>query len=711
MLTASGLGVVPEPEPERDQAPAGPGHASSTRSERVAVRFVPGLDGLRGVAVLAVLAFHAGLGWATGGLLGVDVFFVLSGFLVTSLLLAEHSGSGTIGLARFWGRRARRLLPALFVLLLGVCAYAIWVGGGIPPSQLRGDALSTLAYFANWHFIATGQNYFVRFGAPSPLLHTWSLAVEEQFYLVWPVVALVVLRRFGRRGIGWAAGFLGAASAAACAALYLAGASVNRLYFGTDTRSQAIMVGALLAVLVPLSGERAPSARTGSARQDPGGTRSERRRWARGRPARDRLVSVLGLAGAAGLAVALHTVRGSGALLYEGGFLVVGLCTAAVVALAVEQPRALLARALGWRPLRYVGRISYGLYLFHWPIFLVLDGTRTGLSGILLLSVRLAATFAAAGLSFRFIEQPVRSWRPATGRPDARRWRSFVPLGAGVAAALAVTVALVAATVTPGVSARLPVGSRPPSGFVGPGGVDAAHPEHALLIGDSMALTLGIGLGENARAWGIALDNKGAVGCDLDPQTTVDVMGTVSPAAGGCPHWRADWSRLVARTNPDVVAVLLGRWECLDRIYQGRWTHVGERAFDRHLQAELGQIIDIGSSRGAKVVMLTLPYIAQTTEQPNGAPWDMNLPSRTVAYNNDVRRAVAEHPHQATVLDLNKLLGPGGRYTSFVDGVRVRSLDNEHISKAGGELLRGTVLPSLVGLGLEHYRASHRRAG
>lgn len=266
---------------------------------------------------------------------------------------------------------------------------------------------------------------------------------------------------------------------------------------------------------------------------------------------------------------------------------------------------------------------------------------------------------------------------------------------------------LLAATVTPG-EAVLPIGSRPPAHFVGPGGVDAVHPEHALLLGDSIALTLGIGLGQHARAWGITLDNKSAIGCDLDPATTVNVMGTVSPAAGGCPDWRPYWSGLVGRERPDVVVVLLGRWESLDRLYGGRWTHVGEAAFDRHLVAELGQVIDIGSAHGAKVAMLTLPYIAQTTEQPDGSPWDMNLPSRTNAYNADVRRAVAEHPHQASVIDLNKLLDPQGHYTSYIHGVRVRSFDDEHISTAGGQLLRSALLPELVDLGLPAYRANHR---
>jgi hypothetical protein len=297
--------------------------------------------------------------------------------------------------------------------------------------------------------------------------------------------------------------------------------------------------------------------------------------------------------------------------------------------------------------------------------------------------------------------------------PGLDGWRGVaafaVMFWAGLSAAFIglVLAALLVATVTPG-EAALPIGSRPPAHFVGPAGVGAAHPEHALLLGDSLALTLGIGLSNHSRDWGITLDNQSAIGCDLDPDTTVNVMGTVSPAARGCPDWRTSWTRLVNQDRPDVVVVLLGRWECLDRLFAGSWTHVGEPVFDRHLVAELGQVIDIGSSHGAKVAMLTLPYIVQTTEQPDGSPWDMNLPARTNAYNADVRRAVAEHAHQAAVIGLNKLLDPQGHYTSYIHGVRVRSSDDEHISTAGGELLRGALLPRLVDLGLPAYRADAR---
>jgi peptidoglycan/LPS O-acetylase OafA/YrhL len=629
------------------------------------------------------MLFHAGVQAVGGGLLGVDVFFVLSGYLVTSLLLSEHARTGTLRLRQFWVRRARRLLPALFVVLAGVCAYARWVGTGISPNVLRGDALSTLGYVANWHYITAGQNYFNRYAPPSPLLHTWSLAVEEQFYLVWPIVVLLVLKRFGRQALGWTAGLLAACSAAACAALYLSGASVNRVYYGTDTRAQSIMVGAALAILVPMAKDDIRARYSG------------------------RLIGALGVVGAAGLAFCLHAVQGTGPFLYEGGFLLVGLSTAAVVAVTVQRPEDLLSRVLSCRPLRYTGRISYGLYLYHWPVFLLLTYPRTGLSHLPLLAVRFAVTFAVADLSYRFIETPIR-----TRQPLVVRWRPGrrpSPALVGLAAAgvpIVLVMALFAATLTPSATASASLPPPPPRST----GADTANPERAVLIGDSMAVTLGKGLGMNATDWGISIDNAAAVGCDLDPESTVNVMGVVSKASQGCPQWQTSWTRLVAQTDPDVVVVLLGRWESIDRLYDGRWTHIGERAFDVHLQGELSQIITIASSHGARVAFLTLPYIAETTVQPNGSPWDMNLPSRTDAFNSVVRAAVAEHPAQASVVDLNKVLDPGGHYVSSIGGVRVRDTDDEHLSTLGGEWLRPLLLPQLVTLGSAHYEARSQQS-
>ena len=620
------------------------------------------------------MAFHAGVSWARGGLLGVDVFFVLSGYLVTSLLLSEQQRTGRISLRRFWNRRARRLLPALAVLFAGVYAYGRWTTSGIAPAQIRGNALATLLYGANWHYIVTGQDYFVRYGALSPLLHTWSLAVEEQFYLVWPIAALLVLRRFGPRGLAWVAGLGVAASAATCAALYLAGAGVDRLYYGTDTRIQSLMVGALLAVVLSVRRPVAAAARA------------------------------FGGAGAAGLAIAFYAVDGGGGFLYLGGFLGVALAAAATVWMAASAPGCGLSRMLSLAPLRYVGRISYGLYLYHWPLFLLLTSSRTGLRSGSLLVVRFAATFVAAAASNRWVEVPVRTGMflgrrrlMAGGRP-----RLILPAIATVAAVVPVALLLASG---PGQSAvDVAARWRPAEGYVTAAGADATHPERVLLLGDSMAVTLGIGLGRDAGAWGVALDNQAEIGCDLDPGTTVDVMGVVGPAAAGCPDWRTQWANLVERTDPDVVAVLIGRFESVDRLWAGRWTHVGQAAYDQYLQAELRAVIAIASARGAAVAFLTLPYIAETTAQPNGLPWDMNLPSRTDALNADLRAAVQTAPGRATLIDLNRLLGPAGRYVSYVDGIRVRDVDAEHISPAGGEWLQPQLLPTLASLGADHYR-------
>ena len=181
----------------------------------------------------------------------MDIFFVLSGFLITSLLIGEWSNSGTVRFRAFYERRARRLLPALFVTMLVIAAYAQWFALPSTLSSLRGDAIATLAYVANWRFIATGANYFVRFGPPSPLLHTWSLAVEEQFYLVWPALALVVMRRRGRRGLAAVAALGVVVSTVITTVLFHHGVSVTSLYYGTQTRVQEVMVGALLAVVMP----------------------------------------------------------------------------------------------------------------------------------------------------------------------------------------------------------------------------------------------------------------------------------------------------------------------------------------------------------------------------------------------------------------------------------------------------------------------------
>ncbi len=697
------MDLVPGAEPATP-GPAPPGDpdllAEAGGTTRRSGPHVPGLDGIRAIAVLGVLAFHGGVSWAGGGLLGVDIFFVLSGFLITSLLVGEWASSGKIRFRRFYERRARRLLPALFLTMLVVAAYAHWFALPSTLTTLRGDALATLAYVANWRFVLTGQNYFVRFGPPSPLLHTWSLAVEEQFYLVWPALALFVLRRRGRRGLALVAAVGIVGSAVVTTLLFHHGVSVTRLYYGTDTRVQEVMVGALLAVAIPRIARRFRAVGTdggpGADLKDDADADPES---VPGPRSPDWVIAVIGATGAVALLWALHAVSGARPFLYNGGFLLVAASTAAVILLVVVRPRHWLSRGLSFGVLGYIGRISYGLYLYHYPMFLMIDGQHTGLGGAGLLAVRLAATGAAAIASYHLVEMPVRNRRALPG------WH----LAAAIPVALIVVVTALFLTTVPPPPQVVPKAPKKVGVFSVPAslppGVTPGHRVQILLLGDSLAYTLGGGLGVQAGSWGASLVNQGIVGCDLDPTSIVNIEGSITQAAQGCADWPQHWQQQIDRLDPDVVALLLGRWEVSDRIVDGTWTRIGRPAWDDRYAAELAQAIRILSSRGARVVVFTLPYITQTTEAPDGTPWDINQPRRTDQYNAVVRRTVARFPQVASVVDLNRLLDPNGTYASTIDGVPVRDDDNEHISLYGGMLLRPKILPDLVQAGLPHLRA------
>ncbi len=213
--------------------------------------YMPALDGIRAVSILGIMANHGGFGWATGGIISVNVFFVLSGFLITLLLMKEWTRSGTIRLRAFWARRARRLLPALFVLLGAIGLYALLFAPGGTQGSIRADGLSTLLYFSNWHEILANHSYFAQVSAPSPLLHTWTLAIEEQFYLVWPIVVICVLKLSRSPRVLFLVAALGVlASAAEMALLFHPGNDPSRIYYGTDTRAQDILTGAALGILL-----------------------------------------------------------------------------------------------------------------------------------------------------------------------------------------------------------------------------------------------------------------------------------------------------------------------------------------------------------------------------------------------------------------------------------------------------------------------------
>ncbi len=652
--------------------------------------YEPALDGVRALAVLAVMAYHGGVGWLSGGFLGVDTFFVLSGYLITTLLVLEWQARGTIALGAFWARRARRLLPALLLMLaVVVVAVAFVFPHGTFPT-LRGDALATMFYFANWHQIAGGANYFAATGNTSPLVPTWSLAIEEQFYLLWPLVVLGLLH-FTRRlsVLFWVCVAGAVASAAEMALLYKPTGNLTRLYYGTDTHAQCLLVGAALGVGLLLLAQRR---RARAAEAEAGGwdrlaARSEPA-WAvsgRGRVA----LALVGVAGAVGAGVLWATTGGTSAFVYRGGFLLAALATAAVLASLACCRGTPVALVLSLRPLRYLGRISYGLYLWHFPLYAYLDHARTGLSGWSLLLARFALTVAFATCSYFLVEKPIREGTLA------RSWQGLVlaPFTMGACALL-----IVLGTLPVTGEAALAAGTLPAGAPAG--GPSHLPPVRLLLVGDSMAQTLGNGwAGPVAAHWGVVLDNKGAPNCSLAggefrlknyaPQNSAPPCSPGTAGGGWAPAWRAD----VAAFRPDVSVVLV-RLDVADHWFEGHWTHLGDPDYDAYLSGQVRTAIQTLAARGGKVVLLTSPYF-DTGEQPDGTPWPEDDPARVDELNAVLTSAATLYPGQAYVINLNRLVDPSGAYQADVDGVDVRFSDGIHWTFQGDFWLAPQLLRAL----------------
>jgi peptidoglycan/LPS O-acetylase OafA/YrhL len=381
---------------------------------------MPGLDGLRALAVLAVVAYHLGWGWAPGGLLGVGVFFTLSGYLITDLLLGQWEVAGGLRLADFWLRRARRLLPALFVMLAVVAAWVTLLDRD-QLVDIRGAVAASAAYVNNWWLIAQHSSYFAQFGPPAPLGHLWSLAVEEQFYLVWPWLLWLGLRWQRRRDmvpkvLFAATVLLAAGSAVAMALFYHPGYDPTRVYDGTDTRAFGVLIGAALAFVWP--SRHLGSDVTATARA---------------------ILDGIGATGLAVIAVLIWSTSQYSPFVYQGGMVVLSVATALVVG-AAASPVARIGRLLGVRPLRWIGVRSYGIYLWHFPI-IVLTTPAGGRDSLVRGMAQFAAAIGAAALSWRFVEEPVR--RGAIGRWWAQvRATGWHPRTAGRRAKLTVAGAV-----------------------------------------------------------------------------------------------------------------------------------------------------------------------------------------------------------------------------------------------------------------------------
>jgi peptidoglycan/LPS O-acetylase OafA/YrhL len=663
---------------------------SQTPPTAVTGHHLPALNGLRALAVLGVMAYHLQLGWASGGYLGVDLFFVLSGFLITTLLLEEWAGSGTLNLADFWARRAKRLLPALFLMVAGLAVYLILnaqfggagANGLVELSALRGDAISTLLYVGNWHAIYAHQSYFAQFSTPSPLQHTWSLAIEEQFYLVWPPVLLLLLRGARRswRQVGLMVTIAAALlSAGLMALLFHPGGDPTRVYYGTDTRLFDLMVGASVAFLA-------------AARPQP----NRRTRQA---------LHVAAPLAAAALAV-FWVIAGTGQGLprdwmFEGGFLLCAVLAAVVVADARLLDRGWFSRALSVPPLHFLGTISYGVYLWHWPIFVYLTGARTGLSSGPLDGVRVAATLVAATASYYLVERPIR-------RAHLRGWLRYwsAPLAAVATAAL-----LVVATF-PAVADPSPVATtthtHPPSGVAvaGSGGfagevpitlpagtvVSPSHPLRVMLLGDSVMHDASFGITA-------ALSATGEVAVHTN---TIDGFGLTTATI-----WPTSIPKLISEEHPQLI---IGSWS---------WDQDGPTTPNalhqpRQYTALLKRFLRVALTPGNGVDGVIFTQFPPSGVIPAENPANQVVYNKARAAGNRAWNVIAaampaSFPGRVMYLPLADSILLDGRFSSWLPPIgqphaptgqwtRVRKLDNVHLCPEGSARYADALLSDLTAI-------------
>ena len=716
------------------------------RAARSPFVHLPALDGLRGLAIAAVLLFHAGWRPSAGGFLGVSTFFTLSGYLITARLLHDHRQTGRIDLFAFWGRRIRRLIPAAVCAVALVVVLAAWV---VPAFRVNliGDVGAALGEVGNWRFWAAGRSYSAVFHTPSPLLHFWSLAIEEQFYLVFPVLAWLVLV-VGRRSQRTFAAVVSAVTAMCVATALWAGASGRTAlaYYGTPMRAAEILVGALLAM--------APIGRPTNVRAS----------------AKARVLPVFALAACGVLWMAATTQQ---SWVYHGGLVGYSLLSAVVI-VGCLRPGP-VRRWLSARPLRWLGRISYGVYLYHWPLYQWLSPARTRMAAGPLFVVRVTASLAAAVLSYHLLEQPIlRRARFGWGR--ARRFAIplLTTMGCIVLAAIVIaggrqqstaasfggilpalpasgdiapapsTVGAAASTdpvIEPsastapgaGTGSTPPTGSAPVSsnpGALGPAPTGPAPsaaasatteativattattaaassttaapaPTRISMFGDSTAMLATYGLEIWAKSNGAAaLDGAGTrLGCGIGRGGRVrTAQFGEGPTNPECDAWPTRWPAVLAKRPADVAVIMVGPWDITDRVIPNddQWRAPGDPVYDEYLKSEMEAAVDLLSNRVGMVVWLTNPLLdfGRSDNPPPATPYPVSEPARTHRYNEILYEVAAERP-ALHVVDLAGWMHtlPGGELDPNIrpDGV--------HFSKPGAIEVAGWLGPQLLGL-------------
>lgn len=613
--------------------------------------FHPGLEGLRGVAVVVVLLFHDGFVWMQGGFLGVSTFFTLSGFLITGLLVSEYDRTGRIDLLRFWSRRFRRLMPAALLTLFGVAIFGYMAADVTQHERLLGDGLSALFYVANWWLIVTDVGYAGLMGSPSPIQHFWSLAIEEQYYVFYPLMASagLVLAGLSRRTLGVALLVMMTAAWTWMAWLAMGEVSNARIYYGTDTRCAELLAGGVLALAV-------------TGRQIP-----------------ERHQTAISWLGVLGLAVSLWfwaTSSTEHESLYMGGLVLFTAASVTIIVAAI-QPVGPVRWLLSGAVLRWIGRVSYGAYLIHWPIYLWLNPERTGLDGLPLTALRMGLTSICAAISYRWLEEPIRSGRRILG------WRRWV---APPVAALAVIAAF---TMASGWASRQPprsvpsIVAHPPS--LSPGNSRMAtnrSPIRILVLGDSVSHNIGDGLIRWAKKTGRAeVVNKARKGCGIARGAWVNDLTRTHRI---CDDWKRGYERPILRYDPDLVVVYSAGFDLVNRQLDS-WDAplaIGDADYDRWLRSEYDSAVALFSRQGAHVVWISPLCLGRKPGPGGNSPLE---PERTRLLTKNIVKPLAHESNHVSYADLYSQVCPGGQFTNEFAGIPNFRPDGIHFSERGAD--------------------------
>lgn len=624
------------------------------------ISYRPALDGLRAVAIVAVLLFHLNPAWARGGWLGVDLFFALSGYLITTLLLSERARTGAISLPSFWLARLRRLLPSLVTVLIAVLAASYLLAESGRRGAISKDVVASLFYVVNWRFIRGDEQYFSDLGLPSPVRHLWSLSIEEQFYVLFPILLVTLIAILRKRWLVLAALVLVAAlSATLMGYLYSPGQDVSRIYYGTDTRMFELLIGASAAIAF------------------------HKFSW-KDFPGSKLLLEALAWFGLVVSLLIFATLTADHWLPFPGGLTVLCLAAIPMFLAATSTTKTTFARVLGFAPIRGLGLISYALYLWHWPV-IVFGMPRLKDLPIWAAAPLLAAvSITLAWLTYRYIEVPIRT----------RRLRGLVPgwpwFGRAIAWGFVPTVLVLAHITTLGPSPTAAAKTDPDDTVqLVPPVYRPEAPTHAVLLGNSIPASLYAGL-PTGRLAGFELNSVTNFGCDPFPGERI-VNGAVLRTSDACLRWKDSWEDHVAQLGPDIILFFVPQSLVMGWVVDGQSVDLGDPKHDDFIRSSLDSVRSGALAAGADIFTVSTLACHDLLSHGNDDAALVNDIER-VKHLREITLAWAQNT-QTPVIDTFDALCADG-YKSGLNGVPLYS-DGFHYTAESAPIVWDWMRPQL----------------